>query len=156
MKKTIVKKTTSEKKTTVKKTIFEKMGSSLPYFYTKSLEKLLYYTQIKSNAKTVAGKVFFSSLLTAIIVAAVTILLESPVLIIVAASLLTFFAINLFAFSILMKIAGNRAKELERNFPDALSLIAANLRAGMTVEKAILSAAKAEFGVLEDEMHQIG
>ncbi len=132
------------------------MGSVLPHFYVKYLEDLLYYTNIKLNAKTVAGRIFIYSLLTSAIVALITFALKASVLIIEIAPLLTFFAFNLLAFSILTMIANNRAKQFEHNFPEALSIIAANLRAGMTVEKAILSAAKPEFGPLEDEMHEMG
>jgi len=140
----------------LKTKIFDKIGSTLPHFYVKSLEDLLYHTNIKLDAKTVAGRIFIYSLLTSAIAALIAFALKASVLIIVIAPLLTFFAFNLVAFSILTMIANNRAKQFEHNFPEALSLIAANLRAGMTVEKAILSAAKPEFGPLEDEMHAMG
>lgn len=136
--------------------IFDRIGSALPHFYVKSLEDLLYHTSIKLDAKTVAGRIFIYSLLTCAIAALIAFALKASVLIIVIAPLVTFFAFNLLAFSILTMVANNRAKQFERNFPEALSLIAANLRAGMTVEKAILSAAKPEFGPLEDEMHEMG
>lgn len=136
--------------------IFDKIGSALPHFYVKSLEDLLYYTNIKSDARIFAGKIFIYSLLASMVAALIAFAVKASVLTIAIASLLTFFAFNLLAFSILTMIANNRAKQFERNFPEALSLIAANLRAGMTVEKAILSAAKPEFGPLEDEMHAMG
>jgi len=140
----------------LKTEIFYKIGATLPHFYVKSLEDLLYYTNIKSDARTFAGKIFIYSLSTSVVAALIAFAFSAPVLIMIITLLVTFFAFNLITFSILTMIANNRAKQFEHNFPEALSLIAANLRAGMTVEKAILSAAKPEFGPLEDEMNAMG
>jgi len=56
----------------------------------------------------------------------------------------------------LVLIADSRAKEVEVVLPDSLQLIAANIRAGMTIDKAIWLAARPEFGVLEDEIRKVG
>jgi len=51
--------------------------------------------------------------------------------------------------------ADNRAKHVEKVLPDAFFMIAANIRAGMTVETAILASAKPEFGPLEQEIRRV-
>jgi pilus assembly protein TadC len=53
-------------------------------------------------------------------------------------------------------IADSRAREIENLLPDALQLIAANVRAGMTMDKAIWLSARPEFGILEDEIRRVG
>lgn len=53
-------------------------------------------------------------------------------------------------------IADSRAAEIEKVLPDALQLMSANIRAGMTVDRAIWLAARPEFGILEDEIRLAG
>lgn len=53
-------------------------------------------------------------------------------------------------------IADSRAREIDIVLPDCLQLIAANIRAGMTVDKAVWLSARPEFGVLEDEIRKVG
>ncbi len=57
---------------------------------------------------------------------------------------------------IIVLIADSRAKEIEVVLPDALQLVAANIRAGMTIDKAIWLSARPEFGVLEEEIRKVG
>lgn len=58
-------------------------------------------------------------------------------------------------FVYLSAVATRRASEVDRILPDALQLMAANVRAGMTTERAIWMSARPEFGPLEDEIHRI-
>ena len=51
--------------------------------------------------------------------------------------------------------ADSRARAVEKVLPDAFLMIAANIRAGMTVENAILASAKPEFGPLEQEIKRV-
>lgn len=53
-------------------------------------------------------------------------------------------------------IADSRAAEIEKVLPDALQLMSANVRAGMTVDRAIWLAARPEFGILEEELKRAG
>ena len=53
-------------------------------------------------------------------------------------------------------IADSRAAEVEKVLPDALQLMSANIRAGMTVDRAIWLAARPEFGVFEEEIRKVG
>ena len=50
----------------------------------------------------------------------------------------------------------DRIKKIEAVFPDFLQLVASNLRAGMTVDKAILVSARPEFAPLDKEIFQTG
>jgi flagellar protein FlaJ len=51
--------------------------------------------------------------------------------------------------------AEGRGKQVERVLPDALQLIASNIKAGLTTERAMLVSARPEFGPLEAEMKRV-
>ncbi|MFP4151113.1 MAG: type II secretion system F family protein [Candidatus Aenigmatarchaeota archaeon] len=71
-------------------------------------------------------------------------------------SLVTFFtALQLAPFVYLSLTANSRAGEVDTILPDALQLMAANIRAGMTTERAIWLSARPEFGPLEEEIHRL-
>lgn len=46
----------------------------------------------------------------------------------------------------------SKGKEVDAILPDALQLIASNVRSGLTTERALLASARPEFGVLEKEL----
>ena len=50
--------------------------------------------------------------------------------------------------------AESKARFVERILPDALQLIASNIRAGLTTERALIVSARPEFGPLELELKQ--
>jgi Flp pilus assembly protein TadB len=50
----------------------------------------------------------------------------------------------------------SKAKQVEQVLPDALQIMSANLKAGLTVDQALLASAKPEFGIFEKEMNRIG
>lgn len=58
-------------------------------------------------------------------------------------------------FLLLTIIADNRARKIEEALPDALQMISANMRAGMTIENAVLASARPEFGPLEEEIRRV-
>ena len=51
--------------------------------------------------------------------------------------------------------ADGKGREIEKVLPDALQLMAMNLKAGMTTERAILLAARPEFGAFEQELSKV-
>ena len=73
--------------------------------------------------------------------------------------------ISFFASLVIMVVVMNlktslkeadRIKQIESVFPDFLQLVASNLRAGMTVDKAMLLSARPEFAPLDREIFQVG
>src|SRR3989338_6908138 len=56
-----------------------------------------------------------------------------------------------FNFGVLFKV-----KFIENILPDALQLMASNLRAGFTTDRALLLSARPEFGPLKDEINLVG
>ncbi|MFP4116752.1 MAG: type II secretion system F family protein [Candidatus Aenigmatarchaeota archaeon] len=58
-------------------------------------------------------------------------------------------------FGYFSMVSNRRASEVDEILPDALQLMAANIRAGMTTERAIWLSARPEFGPLQDEIHRV-
>ncbi|HII38478.1 TPA: type II secretion system F family protein [Candidatus Micrarchaeota archaeon] len=56
---------------------------------------------------------------------------------------------------LLIMSADRRANNIEDVLPDALKIISANIRAGMTLENAFWGAARPEFGVFKDEIKKV-
>lgn len=65
-------------------------------------------------------------------------------------------SVIIFTYLFFMLVADSRANQIEKVLPDALQLISANVRAGMTIDRAIWLAARPEFGVLEEEIKLVG
>lgn len=63
-----------------------------------------------------------------------------------------FFAFEIIMHGILVLISDGRTKVVEEIMPDALRLISANIRSGLTIDKALLVSARSEFGPLEKEI----
>ncbi|MFH1200193.1 MAG: type II secretion system F family protein [Candidatus Micrarchaeota archaeon] len=72
-----------------------------------------------------------------------------------AAFAFTFALVSGLFYFVLFSAAENRARNVEEILPDALKMIAANIRAGMTVENAIWSVSKPEFGVFGQEIKRV-
>ncbi|OIO28749.1 hypothetical protein COX86_03655 [Candidatus Micrarchaeota archaeon CG_4_10_14_0_2_um_filter_60_11] len=68
---------------------------------------------------------------------------------------LTFTVVLGLFYIFLLLAADSRAKKIEEVLPDMLEIISANMRAGMTLENAIWSAARPEFGPLRDEIKRV-
>lgn len=50
----------------------------------------------------------------------------------------------------------SKTKAVEEALPDALQLMSSNIRAGLTTDKALLLAARPEFGPLSEELRRVG
>ncbi len=58
-------------------------------------------------------------------------------------------------YLLLVMSADSRAQKIEAILPDVLQIISANIRAGMTLENAIWTSARPEFGPLRDEIKRV-
>jgi len=71
-------------------------------------------------------------------------------------SLGVFILLNIFFFLKTSLKASTRIKKMETAFPDVISLMASNLRSGITIEKAFLLSARPEFTPLDKEILDTG
>lgn len=128
----------------------------MPRRYLKNIEDLLISIRSKTSPEEYAGQTFVYSLLVSLLLLGISLVLGLPIVYFIVLPVLGFSITQLFLYFILFVAADKRAKEIEGYLPDALTLISANLRAGMTVDKAIWSATRPEFGPLEEELSELG
>ncbi len=139
--------------------MYKAIARIYPRFVREKIKKLLICAGIKGkvNADSLIG---FSLLLSAILAAFFSIISASFIKLGYVNNILFSVAIFiilqvLFYFLILLK-ADSRAKFVEDILPDALQLTASNLKAGYTIERALLLSARPEFGPFSDELAMIG
>jgi len=77
---------------------------------------------------------------------------EFDLLLLIGASLIMVILLSGFAYELIILRIGNRKTEMESVLPDFLQLTAADIRAGMALDKALWYAAKPEFGLLSKEV----
>ncbi len=130
----------------------------LSNFYPKKLKEnyvnLLRYSGIKLNAKKFIGfTIVFSFLLSLAVAFYLSLFVNFPFLVSIVGFFLLF---QLFFYLWLVLKTDTKAKFVEKTLPDALQLMASNLRAGLTTDKALLLSARPEFGPLQEEINYVG
>ncbi len=71
-------------------------------------------------------------------------------------AILIFILVNIFFYYKISLQAAARIKKMEEVFPDVISLMASNLRSGITIDKAFLLSARPEFYPLDQEILKTG
>lgn len=64
--------------------------------------------------------------------------------------------VNAFVYSWLALVVDKKVAIIEEALPDAMQLIASNLKAGMTPDRALLLSSRPEFGPLKEEIDLVG
>ena len=126
----------------------------IPKKIRNHLNQVLDYARIKINKDK-----FLGVLLIVILFASLSISLFS--FIIFHTNSLTIFFLSLIILTIsmyfILSLKGDAtAKFVENVLPDALQLMSSNLRAGLTTDRALLLSARPEFGVLSEEINNVG
>jgi len=67
-----------------------------------------------------------------------------------------FLVFQILIYFLLLLRADAKARFVEGILPDVLQLMSSNLRAGLTTDKALLLAARPEFGPFQDEINNVG
>lgn len=117
-------------------------------FFIDRIEREARYADIsnpKDLFKIVSPSVFAIGLIVIMIVKLSVYLKILLILILFPLSLL-------FPYLLMMISSEKRKSEIEEVLPDALLLISANIRSGLTIEKALLVSARDEFGPLAKEI----
>ncbi|MEM5853556.1 MAG: type II secretion system F family protein [Candidatus Aenigmatarchaeota archaeon] len=120
-----------------------------PKSYVKWLERNLIYAGVEISVEKLLVLSFLYSISFSVLL-----LLFYPIFgnIILIFSLVTFIATHLIIDLVLVLIGDKKGSFAESVLPDALQLMAANIRSGLTPDKALLFSARPEFGVLEKEI----
>ncbi|MCK4997652.1 type II secretion system F family protein [Candidatus Pacearchaeota archaeon] len=112
--------------------------------------------QLTRQQKTIRKRKQITSAIFSIVVAVAVLIIKKNIITSVAAFFITFVSLHFLSkFRKSMKIS-DRRKKIEEVFPDFLQLVASNLRAGMTVDKAMLLSSRPEFAPLDREILQTG
>jgi flagellar protein FlaJ len=120
-----------------------------PKKYVKWLGQSLAYAGIEIGVEKFLSLSFLYSLSLSLLLLHLFFNFGSFVLILI---LLTFLGTHLIINLVVMLIGDRRGSFAETVLPDALQLMAANIRSGLTPDKALLFSARPEFGVLEKEI----
>jgi flagellar protein FlaJ len=131
---------------------YQKIKAIYPKSYVSWVKKNLEYADIKVSIEKFVATEFLYSLSLAISVALTLYTLKFSTFLILIASFGIFLAFQIIPNVMVILIADKRAKFAEEVLPDVLQLTAANLRAGLTPDRALMLAARPEFGLLEDEI----
>ncbi len=121
-----------------------------------AFEKEFSYLGIRiSSRKFVLNMLMFAFTLSVLSTIITSILFQWPYFLVVIGFFATFALVMGGIYLFLDLQAEGRGKQVERVLPDALQLIASNIKSGLTTERALLVSARPEFGPLEFELKRI-
>ncbi|MFT4344092.1 MAG: type II secretion system F family protein [Candidatus Woesearchaeota archaeon] len=140
------------------------MYEYLAFFYPKGVRERMFeqfnYFSLKVRKEFVVGAIlFFTVMLTLsfslqfsrIIFPGLSDFFGLLLLFIISCTL-----VQVLIYSIISLVATTRGKFIESILPDALQLISANLRSGMTIDRALIAASRPEFGSFNDQFIIVG
>ena len=130
--------------------MYKRFSALLPRRIIEGLRAQLEYLNISINERKFAGfLIIYSLALSAGIAINLFLFFRIPLWIAFAAC---FGFIILCTYLWLSIAAEGKGKFVERILPDALQLIASNMKSGLTAERALFVSARPEFGPLEREL----
>ncbi|MBW2984341.1 type II secretion system F family protein [Candidatus Woesearchaeota archaeon] len=149
----------------IKYRIYTTMARLVPIKYRKHLEQMLLYAGEKRSVDFWVGSASVLAVLLFIILFLSQLIffpakeiakpevipLAFPPMYVVFA-LLSLLAVQFLVYIAIYFKAADRTKRVEESLPDALQLMSANLRAGMTPFQSMKLAARKEFGPLKEEI----
>jgi hypothetical protein len=134
----------------------EKIGRLMPKKVRDWTKKQLRYNDKKVSAEKFLGKIITKATIIGLVIAFIgyyilgTIMLDTVGLFIGVFALLFIFPL----YSLSSKADGE-GKKVEKILPDALQLIASNIKSGLTTEKSLLASALPEFGAFGIELKNV-
>ena len=135
--------------------VYERISSLIPKPFVSWTDRLLEYAGVHIEARRFVGFLFLFGLGLSIAIALnAYVVFEQPTEYAAAAFLVSFMVFAGGALFWLNSIAASKGKFVEKILPDALQLIASNIKAGLTTEKALFVSARPEFGPLSLELQE--
>ncbi len=123
-----------------------------PKKFREAYEKLIKISGVKQDPKTYHNKIFFISFIMAICFSTGFYFLKINT----AYGFLTFVLMMIFFYFRISLKANSRIKDMEKIFPDLISLMASNLKSGITIDRAFLFSARPEFKPLDEIILKAG
>jgi len=134
--------------------IFKSLSLIFPAWVISYFDRLLLEADMDMPGRIYVGTLAFLMMMIAIASFLLSSLVLGP-LASLGIMVLCMIMLGFLFYIIPLMSADSRAKRVELVLPDAFQMIAANIRAGMTVENAVLASAKPEFGPLEVEIKRV-
>ncbi|MFH0969848.1 MAG: type II secretion system F family protein [Candidatus Diapherotrites archaeon] len=135
------------------------MASSNPHIWHRiqdAFEQQFAYLGIRiSSRKFVINILVMAAMLGFVSTVFTSLALQWPYFLVIIGFFITFFIVIGGIYLFLDLQAESRGKQVEKILPDALQLIASNIKAGLTTERAMLVSARPEFGPFEGEMKRV-
>ncbi|MBU0470527.1 MAG: type II secretion system F family protein [Nanoarchaeota archaeon] len=133
---------------------YRAIASLFPKSLRKKVTQALFYANIDIESHRFFGFVIVFSLLGAGVLGFFLGLLFNRLFWLIF--LPSLIILNGIVYLWLILLVDKKARLVEESLPDALKLMASNLRAGMTPDKALLLSSRPEFGPLKDEIDIVG
>ncbi|MFH1722031.1 MAG: type II secretion system F family protein [Candidatus Altiarchaeota archaeon] len=140
--------------------VFNPIVKVLPRGTRIKYRQLLRFSRIQTPPDTFMGSMlllglFFGFIMGSLIEAYDLINIWGPINLLIG--ILVFFVLfEGLIYMLVLLSADSKAREVETALPDALQLMSSNIRAGLTTDKALLLAARPEFGYFSLEIKRIG
>ncbi|MDI6798526.1 MAG: type II secretion system F family protein [Candidatus Aenigmarchaeota archaeon] len=132
---------------------YRRIGRAAPRKYKSYVEKLLVCSDVSIFPDVFIGLALTLSFVIGIPVGLVSLIfLRISILLFLLISALSIAVVFISLHAFLLLLAEKKANFVEQIIPDALQLISANIRAGITPDRALLLSARPEFGPLETEI----
>lgn len=132
--------------------IYRTIYRIIPDRYGNWVAKYLRYANFSISPEVFVGFSLVYGLFLGLDIAVILYVMGFPTFIVLGSLLGAFILFQAFLNSIVVLISDARSKAVEEVLPDALLLMAANIRSGLPPDKSLLLAARPEFGPLEVEI----
>ncbi|MFH1636816.1 MAG: type II secretion system F family protein [Candidatus Woesearchaeota archaeon] len=124
-----------------------------PPSYRKSISELVLAANVKVDQDSFLG--FFMIVIFALSLSFSFLVARMLGINIILVFLGLFIIMHSTFYLLLLLSADKKTKAIEEVLPDALQLMGSNLRAGISIEKSLILAARPEFGPLKDEIEAV-
>lgn len=126
---------------------------AMPKKYREWMKTSLNYADFTIPAEKYAGFVFLYGILLGF-VSLIILLFVTTRMIAILVGLSVFIIFEIVFHSIILLASDSRAKFTDEVLPDALRLMASNIKSGLTPDRALMLSARPEFGPLEREIRK--
>ena len=134
--------------------LYNKIYEIVPSAYGDWAKTYLIYADFSIKPENFVGFSVVYSIFLAFSIGFLCLALNLSAILILGSSIGSFLLFQAFLISVLILFSERRRKATEEILPDALQLMAANIRSGLTPDRALLLSARPEFGPLEVEIRR--
>tara|TARA_Y100000310_G_scaffold341125_2_gene439251 strand:- start:21 stop:998 length:978 start_codon:yes stop_codon:yes gene_type:complete len=134
--------------------MYQQISKIYPRRVKEKYKKLLMYCDIKTDERTYLSGIALGSLLLSLLIGLLVKISFDFSFFVVFFILL--FVVHFTTYAWLLLNADARARFVEDLLPDMLQLMSSNLRAGYTIDRALLFSARPEFGRFKKEIERVG